>query len=306
MVGSRKVGDGAPCLIVGEVAQAHEGSLSLAHAYLDAIADAGADAVKFQAHSADECGPDEPWRVEPRWKQDANRQEYWRRMSFTERQWWELAAHARSRGLAFIVSPFGVDAVDMLRPYVDAWKLASGEIKNVPLIEAMRMPCYHASTGRYVPIGIIASSGMSNKRETYRMMETLGWLGYGKATALLHCVSLYPTPADKVNLRRFRSLRQQYKDCPVGISDHSGTIWPAIAAAAIGASILEVHVTFSREMQGFDTSSSITTQELRQLVDGVRFIEKARQPVDKDAMAVELAPMRALFMDKHKRKAQLA
>ena len=114
-IGAKHVGDGAPCLIVAEVAQAHEGSLSLAHAYIDAIADAGADAVKFQCHIAEaESTPDEPWRVEPRWPQDNSRYDYWKRMEFTKDQWWSLQAHAEARGLIFLCSPFSVEAVRLL------------------------------------------------------------------------------------------------------------------------------------------------------------------------------------------------
>src|SRR3990172_8178509 len=94
-LGKRHVGDGSPCLIVAEVGQAHDGSLGQAHAYIDAIAEAGADAVKFQCHiAAAESTPDEPWRIKPEWSQDASRYDYWRRMEFTPEQWAGLERHA--------------------------------------------------------------------------------------------------------------------------------------------------------------------------------------------------------------------
>jgi N-acetylneuraminate synthase len=113
--------------------------------------------------------------------------------------------------------------------------------------------------------------------------------------AVLQCTSMYPTPPEKIGLSVLDDYRARY-DCPVGLSDHSGTIFPGLAAATIGCDVLEVHVALSREMFGPDVPSSITTAELRQLVAGVRFIETMRAAeVDKDAVAAELQPVRSLF-----------
>lgn len=295
-IGNRHVGDGAPCLIVGEVAQAHEGSLALAHVYVDAIADAGADAVKFQCHLAEhESTPDEPWRVEPEYPQDASRYAYWQRTAFTPEQWKGLKEHADRRGLLFLCSPFSVAAVKLLDPLVPAWKVASGEVTNAPMLAAIR------ATGKPA----IVSCGMADGMDVYAAIEAVG----GRNYALLHCVSMYPTPAHFVGLRAMASLGRRvslFMSPPLGLSDHSGTIWPAIGAVTLGASIVEVHVKLSTHERLFDSASSITPEQLKQLVEGVRFIEKAKQPVDKDALARELAPMRALFMDRHKRRAALA
>lgn len=294
-VGTKHVGDGAPCLIVAEVAQAHEGSLGMAHAYIDAIADAGADAVKFQCHIAEaESTPDEPWRVEPKYKQDRNRFDYWKRMEFTSLQWNELAIHACARELAFIVSPFSPLAVAMLMDSAppDAWKVASGEIANHGLLAAIFERTRRDGRPVFVSTGMATEGEVSNSTGFYPM-------------ALLQCTSAYPCPPERVGLRVLTDWRERFSS-PIGLSDHSGTIYAGLAAVALGCDVLEVHVTFSRDAFGFDVASSITTQELRQLVEGVRFIEKAKQPVDKDAMARELEPMRRLFMDKHKRRAALA
>ena len=125
-----------PCLVIGEVAQTHDGSLGLAHAFIDAIADAGADAVKFQTHiAAAESTPAEPWRVQFS-RQDATRYDYWKRMEFTEEQWRGLADHARERGLLFLSSPFSVEAVELLeRVGMPLWKIASGETSNAMLLD---------------------------------------------------------------------------------------------------------------------------------------------------------------------------
>jgi len=310
-IGTRHVGDGAPALIVGEVAQAHEGSYQLAHAYVDAIADAGADAVKFQCHiAAAESWPDEPWRVKPRWGSET-RYEYWKRMQFTPEQWRELAEHAKSRGLAFIVSPFSVEAVEMVAPVVDAWKVASGEIGNEPMLRAI---------GR-TETPVIVSTGMTSWVEQAQLIHV--WEGLRKVgmarperlfvgdepplwrrhreIAYLQCTSQYPTPPERVGLRQIAELRAFFNR-PVGLSDHSGTPYAGLAAVALGADILEVHVKLSDYDPGPDASSSITVAELRWLVHGARFIEAAKRPVDKDRMAEELKDMRALFMGRHERR----
>src|SRR4030095_1630017 len=141
------------CLIIGEVAQAHDGSLGMAHAYIDAVANAGADAVKFQTHiAAAESTPGEPWRVKFS-RQDTTRYDYWKRMEFSEEQWRGLADHANGRGLLFLSSGFSPEAVDLLeRVGVPAWKVGSGEVSNPPLLAKM------ARTGKPV----ILSSGLSD------------------------------------------------------------------------------------------------------------------------------------------------
>lgn len=285
-IGPKHVGEGAPCFIIAEVAQAHEGSLGMAHAYIDAVAKAGVDAVKFQCHIAEaESTPDEEWRVMPTWPQDASRYEYWRRTSFTQEQWWSLKVHADEVGLVFLCSPFSVEAVKLLDPMVPAWKVPSGEVTNEALLKAI------AKTRKPV----ILSLGMATSDEIADAVSLFVDL------ALLQCTSEYPTPPTRVGLNVLDQWRGIEHNGPVGLSDHSGTIYAGLAAVALGCDILEVHVTFSRQSFGLDVDASITIEELCQLVEGVRFIEKAKTPVDKDALAKELEPMRRLFMDKHKR-----
>jgi N,N'-diacetyllegionaminate synthase len=272
------------CIIAAEVAQAHDGSLGMAHAYVDAIADAGADAVKFQTHiAAAESTLAEPWRVAFS-RQDATRYDYWKRMEFRESEWLGLKQHADERGLQFLSSPFSVEAVQLLtRVGVSAWKVASGELSNSPMFESI------LATG----LPVILSSGMSPISEIDDAVSAV------KARHLpltvLQCTSLYPCPPQKTGLNLIPWFRERY-DCGVGLSDHSGTIYPGLAAATIGIEFLEVHVTFSREMFGPDVPVSVTTTELRQLVEGVRFIEQMKaNPLDKDGMASEMKPLRDLF-----------
>jgi N-acetylneuraminate synthase len=272
------------CLVIGEVAQAHDGSLGTAHAYIDAIAAAGADAVKFQTHLAEfESTPAEPWRI--RFSlQDATRYAYWHRVSFNEEQFAGLRNHAVERGLEFLSSPFSLEAAQMLeRIGVNAWKIASGEVSNGPLLEFM------LQTGK----PLLLSTGMSAMEEVDAAIERFS--GAGAEFAVLQCTSKYPCPAEEIGLNMLRLFRERY-GCKVGLSDHSGTIFPALAAVTLGANVIEVHVTLSRECFGPDVPASITTSELTQLVKGVRYIERMlNRPVEKNRMAAELEPVRNIF-----------
>jgi N,N'-diacetyllegionaminate synthase len=272
------------CLVIGEVALTHDGSLGLAHAFVDAIADAGGDAVKFQTHIAEaESTPSEPFRVQFS-RQDKTRYDYWKRMEFTEEGWRGLAEHARDRGILFLSSPFSIQAVDLLeRIGMPLWKIASGETSNTTLLDRIldtRKP-------------VLLSTGMSP-------LEEIDWAvarvrARNTDLGVFQCTTAYPCPPEKIGLNLIPFYRERY-GCWVGLSDHSATIYPGLAGAALGMEMLEVHVALSREMFGPDVIASITTQELRHLVDGIRFIERMRaHPVDKDASAEETAPLRKLF-----------
>jgi N,N'-diacetyllegionaminate synthase len=271
-------------LIIAEVGQNHDGSLGQAHAFIDAVARTGANAVKFQTHIAEaESTPSEPFRVHFSYE-DASRFDYWRRMEFTKGQWRGLKKHAEDRGLLFMSSPFSMEAIELLTDIgVQAWKVGSGEINSYRMLRRM------AETRR--PLYI--STGMSSFAEidqTTRFLEKVG-----ATYTLLQCMSAYPCGPEHVGLNVISQLRDRYH-CPVGLSDHSGTIYPAIAAVTQGVTVIEIHVTLSREMFGPDISASLTTEDLRRLVDGVRFLEKTmNNPVDKDAEARRLAPMRRRF-----------
>jgi N,N'-diacetyllegionaminate synthase len=280
----RTVGTGCPCLIVAEVAQAHDGSLGTAHAYIDAIAKAGADAVKFQTHiAAAESTAAEPFRVRFS-PQDTTRFDYWRRLEFNAEQWRGLADHAHERDLIFLSTPFSPAAVALLETLeVPAWKVGSGELTNLPLLEQL------AATGRPV----LLSSGMASWKDLDDAVAIIR--DAGAPLAILQCTTAYPCPAEKVGLNVLAEIRKRY-GCPVGLSDHSGAIFAGLAAVALGANLLETHVVFSRDCFGPDVSASLTIAELAELVAGVRFIEQAiEHPVDKDGQAESLADLRVVF-----------
>jgi N,N'-diacetyllegionaminate synthase len=275
---------GDQCVIIGEVAQAHDGSLGLAHAFIDAIARAGADAVKFQTHIAHaESTPAEPWRVAFS-LQDRTRYEYWKRMEFREEEWLGLANHARAVGLKFLSSPFSLEAIELLqRVGVDAWKVASGEVSSHGLLARM--------AGDGLPV--LLSSGMSDDAELDAAVEVVKRCG--APLAVLQCTTANPCPPERIGLNLLPMFRERY-NARVGLSDHSGTIFPSIAAAVVGCDVLEVHVTLSREMFGPDVVASVTTAELQQLVTGVRFVETMMtNAVTKDESALEVASLKNHF-----------
>ena len=283
-IGDRLIGASEPCLLIAEIAQAHDGSLGMAHAFLDAAADAGADAIKFQTHlAAAESTLDEPFRVTFS-KQDKTRYDYWKRMQFTPEAWAGLAQHARDRGLLFLSSPFSVEAVQLLSAVgVPAWKVGSGEALGSALVESMI-----AAGGP-----ILLSTGMSRWREIEASVADLEQRKVPHA--LLQCTSRYPTSLEAVGLNVLSEMRARFR-CPVGLSDHSGTTFPALAALARGCSLLEVHVTFDRRMFGPDSASSLTFDEFRLIRDARdAFLVMDRHPVDKDSMADALATMRSTF-----------
>lgn len=272
-------------LIIAEVAQAHDGSLGTAHAFIDAVAEAGVDVVKFQTHiAAAESTPHEPWRVKFS-RQDATRYDYWKRMEFTEEQWVGLRKHALEAGLDFMSSAFSLEAVTLLeRVGVCGWKVASGEVGNQALLDAM------GASG----LPVYLSTGMSPLEEIDEAVEALRRRDL--PVTVLQCTSMYPTPPESVGLNLLPAFRERW-GLPVGLSDHSGTIWPSLAAVALGADVVEVHATLSRHAFGPDVPASLTPEELGRLVEGVRWLERARaHPVDKDAMAEKLSGMRSLFM----------
>lgn len=275
---------GGRCLLVGEVAQAHDGSLGAAHAFIDAISEAGADAVKFQTHiAAAESTVKEPWRVKFS-SQDETRFDYWKRMEFTVEQWRGLKQHADEKNLLFLSTPFSIEAVELLEKIgVKVWKVASGEISNYPALERM------IQTGNPV----ILSSGMSDWAELDKAVVRVREAG--NPLAVLQCTSAYPCPPEKLGLNVLEILRERY-GCPVGLSDHSGNVFAGLAAATLRAEVLEIHVAFSRETFGPDVPASVTTTELKQLVEGVRFIECVLDnPVDKDALFGEMDSLRRMF-----------
>lgn len=248
--------------IIAEIAQAHDGSLGIAHSYIDAIAETGVHAVKFQTHIAyAESSVHEPFRIKFSYE-DATRYDYWKRMEFTPDQWAGIKSHCEEKGLEFISSPFSCAAVDLLQQLgVQKYKIGSGEVSNLLMLEKI------ALTGK----DIILSTGMSSLNE---LDSTIGFLKpFGNSISVLQCTTAYPTVAGQWGLDAINVLKERY-DLPVGFSDHSGDIFACLAATALGAQLLEFHAVFDQRMFGPDAKASLTIDQIKKLVQGVKEISK--------------------------------
>ena len=256
--------------IIAEIGQAHEGSLGMALSYIDALAETGVDAVKFQVHmAAAESSEFEPFRVKFS-QQDKTRLNYWKRMEFSPEEWKLLKQKCEEKAVEFLASPFSNAAVDLLEELgVKRYKLGSGEVNNFLLLEKI------AGTGKPV----ILSSGMSSLKELDKTVEFLK--SRNVEFSVLQCTTAYPTTAQNYGLNVIRELKERY-DVPIGYSDHSAKIETCIAATALGAEILEFHAVFDRRSFGPDATSSLEIDEVKTLVQAVNNIQTSlRCTVDK-------------------------
>jgi N,N'-diacetyllegionaminate synthase len=268
--------------VIAEIGSVHDGSFGNAQRLIDTAAEVGADVAKFQTHlAAAETLRNAP---PPPYFQGEPRFEYFERTGFSLAQWKELKTHCDQKAIEFISSPFSIAAVDLLEQVgVARYKVGSGEITNTPMLEAI------GQTRRPV----ILSSGMSSWAELDEAVNVV--LRHHDQVTLLQCTSAYPCAYEDVGLNVMLALKERYR-LPVGLSDHTLTIYAPIAAVALGATVIEKHLTFSRRMYGSDARHSLEPEEFRAMVDGIRAAEAMlAHPVDKDATARRLQPMREVF-----------
>ena len=261
-IAGRPIGPGHPPFIIAELSGNHNGELSRALALIDAAADAGADAVKLQTYTADTITIDHDG---PGFKLEGG---LWHGRTlhdlyseaFTPYEWHEaLFAHARSRGLIVFSSPFDETAVELLEGLdAPAFKIASFEVIDLPLIERA------SRSGR----PLIISTGMTSPAEIGAAVGAAQAAGAG-GVCLLHCVSAYPATFAEANLAMIPRLATDY-GCVVGLSDQTPGTAAAVAAVALGARIIEKHVTLSRADGGPDAAFSLEPAELRQLTQDCR------------------------------------
>ena len=269
--------------IIAEIAQAHDGSLGIAHSYIDALAGAGVHAVKFQTHIADaESSIHEPFRVKFSYE-DATRFDYWKRMEFTAEQWAGIKSHCEEKGLEFISSPFSCAAVDLLEKLgVKKYKIGSGEVSNLLMLEKI------ALTGKE----IILSSGMSSLSE---LDSTINFLKpFGNTVSVLQCTTAYPTVAGQWGLDLIPVLKERYH-LPTGFSDHSGDIYASLAATAMGAEIIEFHAVFDKNMFGPDAKASLTIDQIKNVVKGINEITTDLQTKTNKESSDVFADLKKIF-----------
>ena len=271
----KTVGAGEPTFIIAEAGSNHNGELALAHELIDVAADAQADAVKFQTFRAERLYP-----------KSAGRSDYLgvetsiydiiKAMEMPYEWLPELRDHSHERGLAFLSTPFHEEAVELLDEYVDAFKLASYELTHDPLLKDT------ASRGK----PIILSTGACDLDDVEHAVTVLKE-GGAKDIVLLQCTAAYPAPPTAANVRALVTLRDRF-GVPTGLSDHTRDATAApMAAAALGAVVIEKHFTMSNDLDGPDHGFAVEPDELAALVAGVRRVEAVLGDGDKSVLDAE-------------------
>jgi N,N'-diacetyllegionaminate synthase len=256
-------------LIIAEAGVNHNGNLALARQLIDAAADAGADLVKFQTFNAS--------RQVTRTAQKADYQsqttdkaesqhDMLRRLELTEAMHHQLIAHCATRNIGFFSTAFDIDSIDLLlRLHQAHFKIPSGEITNLPYLRHI------GKLGK----SIILSTGMATLADIEAAIDVLEQAGTPRANiTVLHCTTEYPTPMAEVNLRAMQSIQTAF-GVAVGYSDHTPGIEVAIAAVALGATVIEKHFTLDRNLPGPDHQASLEPAELKAMVTAIRNIEIA-------------------------------
>jgi N-acetylneuraminate synthase/N,N'-diacetyllegionaminate synthase len=267
-----------PVFVIAEAGVNHNGDAELAHRLVEAAADSGADAVKFQtfdpAALASASAPTAAYQRSAGAGQD--QQAMLARLALPADAWPALQAHAAELGLVFLSTPFDDASADLLdRLEVPAFKVGSGELTNTPFLERL------ARRGR----PMIVSTGMADMAEVAAAVDAIRGTG-NSHLALLHCVSAYPAEPGDANLRAMQTLRAAF-GVWTGWSDHTPGIELPIAATALGAAIIEKHLTLDRTMRGPDHHASLEPAEFRAMIDAIRTVEVALGSGDKRPTAAE-------------------
>lgn len=262
-IGDRPVGPGHAVYIIGEIGINHNGDLDVARQLIDVAALAGCDAVKFQKRTPEICVPaaqrnrerETPWGV-------MTYMAYRERVEFKAEAYAEIDAHCRAKNIQWFVSPWDVPSVDFTERFAPVcYKVPSACVTDLELLTRIR------KTGRPA----ILSTGMSTMDQIRAAVSALGT----EKLIILHCTSSYPCKAQEINLRMLDTLRTEF-DCPIGYSGHETGLQISVAAAALGACVIERHITLDRAMWGSDQAASLEPTGLIRLVRDIRLIEMAR------------------------------
>jgi sialic acid synthase SpsE len=274
-IGNRWIGDGEPCYIVAEVGSNHNGSFEQALRLIDAAADAGADAVKFQSFKAARLYPRSAGRSD--YLQSARSiYDIIEAMEMPDAWIAPLAEHCRGRSVEFLASPFDEESVDQIDPHVNAFKIASYEMTHAPLLA-------HVARKKKP---VIVSTGTASLDEVLAAVERIRGAGSDRIV-LLQCTACYPAPLDSVNVRAVATLRAA-TGLLTGLSDHSrDPIVAPMTAVALGASVIEKHYTLSNRLPGPDHAFAVEPRELAEMVRRVREVEQALGTGAKEPHAVE-------------------
>ena len=282
-IGKHTIGAGNPAFIIAEAGVNHNGDVSRAHDLIDAAVDAGADAVKFQTFSPKMIAAPEAERAAYQIEttgEGGSQLDMLEKLVLPADAYPALMQHATDRGLVFLSTPFDAGSADFLDELgLPAFKVSSGDVTNTPFLEFL------AAKGK----PILLSTGMADLDEVSRAVAAVD----AAPLALFQCVSNYPSAPHHSNLRAMATLRGAF-GCPVGWSDHTQGITVTIAAAPLGAELLEKHFTLDRNLPGPDHQASLEPDELRAMVAAVRDAEAAlgdgvKKPVPEEEPVAKVA-----------------
>ena len=262
-IGNQMVGDGHPAYIIAEIGINHNGDLGIAKQMIDAAVHAGVDAVKFQKRTPDVATPPEqqnqmretPWGY-------ISYLDYRYRVEFNEEQYREIDRYCKEKGIAWLVSVWDQPSVDFMEKFdTPAYKIPSASLTDVGLIRKAR------ATGK----PLILSSGMSTMDQIRKGVEVAG----EKDLVLMHCTSTYPCEPEELNLRMIETLRHEFPNLPIGYSGHEVGLVPSAVAIALGACLVERHLTLNRAMWGSDQAASVEPWGFETLVKYIRVTERS-------------------------------
>ncbi len=261
-IGNRKVGDGHPAFIIAEIGINHNGSLDFAKQMILAAQQAGVDAVKFQKRTPELCVPehqrsqmrDTPWGY-------ISYLDYRYKVEFGQEDYQEIDRYCKELGITWLASSWDIPSVEFMEQFnPPAHKIPSALLTDHALLRAYR------ATGR----PLILSTGMSTLEQIKESVALVG----EENLILCHTTSSYPCPPDELNLRMIQTLRGMFS-CPIGYSGHEVGLVPSAVAVALGACLVERHITLDRAMWGSDQSASVEPQGIEHLVKYIRVTEQA-------------------------------
>ena len=262
-MGDRRIGDGQPAYIIAEIGINHNGDLEIAKQMIDAAVHAGADAVKFQKRTPEVCTPpeqqkqmrDTPWGY-------ITYLEYRCKVEFDEAQYRQIDEHCRKRGIRWLASVWDEPSVEFMQMFdTPAYKIPSACLTDHDLLRAVR------KTGK----PMIISTGMSTLAQIHKAVEAIG----AQDLAILHCTSTYPCEPDELNLKMVGTLRGEFPNNPIGYSGHEVGLVPSAIAVALGACLVERHLTLDRAMWGSDQAASVEPGGFERLVKYIRVTEQS-------------------------------